>query len=115
VLNSNTKIMRRIPLIDLLGSLDPSDAKYLILFMAEGIVAKIKDGRVSLDTAEKMLFNVDVHLFCKKVLKDSKLRNIIECGMELEDVEEIARNDGSIARACTDIQKLMDDIHIKLL
>ena len=115
MLNLNHKILRRIALINLLGSLDPSDARYLILFMAEGIVATIKDGRVSVDTAEKMLFNLDVHLFCKKVLKDSKLRNIIERGMELEDVNQITRNDGAIGRACTDMQKLMDDIHIKML
>jgi Protein of unknown function (DUF3969) len=108
---SNENIDRRIPLIEFLRMIKPEEARAIIVMLADGGITGVKSGNMPISQLEKVVFNLDVLLFCKKELKDAKLRKIIEAGMELEDVFELVKAPGELLRACSHVEKMIWDIN----
>jgi hypothetical protein len=101
----------RINIVNILKNVAVSDAKLLLVVIAQGVVQGIKDGNISITLAENIIFNLDILMFCKKRLKDRRLTNIIEIGMELEDIEELIVDKMAVARACTNLQHIISTIN----
>jgi hypothetical protein len=106
VISKPAKLLRRLPLVNCLRELKPAEASVLVAVIAQGVSFGVKSGDISISLAEKIIFNLDILLFCKKELKDRAARTIIETGMELEDVESLVQDPKAIGRACDNILKL---------
>jgi hypothetical protein len=108
---SNLNSDRRIPLTEFLRMIKPEEARAIIVMLAQGGIVGVKSGNMPISQLEKVVFNLDVLLFCKKELKDAKLRKIIEAGMELEDVFELVKAPGELLRACSFVEKMIWNIN----
>ena len=58
--------------------------------LALGIVAALRDGRMTADQARADLFNTDNYLEAKRLGVSAPLLELIVWGMELEDVADLA-------------------------
>jgi hypothetical protein len=109
--SANIDRFHRIPLVEFLRMIKPQEARTIIVMLAQGGITGIKSGTMPISQLEKVVFNLDVLLFCKKELKDAKLRKIIEAGMELEDVFELVKAPGELLRACSIVERMIWDIN----
>ena len=92
----------RINLTSFLNSLEPEKAKLLIIAIARGVVAGIKEGSLSITDGECLIFNIDILTYCQRI-KDSRLGNLIAYGMELRDIEDLVNTSGALTRACAEM------------
>ena len=104
--SKQTNLLHRFPLVNFLRELKPVEARILIAVIAQGVSLGVKSGNMSISLAEKIIFNLDILLFCKKELKDRAVKTIIERGMELEDIDSLVKDSAVMSRACDDILKL---------
>jgi hypothetical protein len=110
--NANIDKSRRVPLVEFLRTVKPEEARAIIVMLAQGGVAGIKNGNLLLPQLEQVVFNLDVLFFCQRELKDPKLRRLIEVGMELEDVAELVKDQGELLRSCSRVEKMIWDIDL---
>jgi hypothetical protein len=58
--------------------------------MAMGVLSGLKGNRLSVEQAEKDMFNLDAYRAARRQRVDRRLIEFLEWGMELEDVLEVA-------------------------
>ncbi len=78
-------------LVDILwASNQKKDVERLFAEMAMGVLFGLKEHRLSVEQAEKDMFNMDAYHEARRQRVDRRLIEFLEWGMELEDVVQIA-------------------------
>jgi hypothetical protein len=102
-------VQQRIPLANFLDQIDTKTAKILLLTIATGVISNIKEGSLSPTDSQRLIFNLDVLLYCEKV-KDKPLYNLIAHGMELVDIEQLVSDPNAVTNACINIERTINRI-----
>jgi len=98
---------RVVPLVSALEQVAPLSAKKIIVGMALGSVEGIRKSTLTIGDAERLVFNLDVLLFCERRLHDAALCEIIRYGMELGDVQQLVPGKQAFMDACREISTFL--------
>lgn len=97
--------LQRGALIGLLGTLERSEARAFVCVLAVG-ASRMVSADVSLwPIAEGLVFNGELLLFCIDRLKDEDVVDVINGGIQIEDVQEITGKPDEVIRACARVEE----------
>ncbi len=77
-----------LPLVEMLSTRARAENRALLLTVTLGAVRAIRAEPSLLDTMRRIVLNFDVLVYCKDVLSDPKLSEVISDTIQLEDVLE---------------------------
>jgi hypothetical protein len=103
-MGGNTKLVQGA-IIELLRTLKKDEARALVCALAIGASRMISSDISLWPNAERLVFNGKLLLFCSTELKDDDVAEVINAGIQIEDVEEIFRDPEETVRECARVEK----------
>jgi hypothetical protein len=108
MLKSNILSVKRIPLSAFFYTLRPEETRLIILTLAHGVLHNLETGRLTIEEAETIIFNLETVQLCEACALTAKIVEMLEYGMELGDVMELAGRE-ALTDAINDCLTLLDE------
>lgn len=103
---------RNIPLCNFFYTLEKEKIERLILLLLHGVLHTLKEKKTSIESAESIIFNLDILNFCQKYAIDTQIIELIEYGMELGDIVELVKKPNALDEAIEECLKTLHEISI---
>ncbi|MBI4582000.1 MAG: DUF3969 family protein [Planctomycetes bacterium] len=94
---------------------DRRAARWILAWLAADVLRAIRRGQLGIEEAERVIFNLDVLLFCRRHLRDRELSWIVEYGMELSSIERLVGKREKVLDACQVIEDRLAQLTAKLI